>query len=288
MGQTTQTPRKRPDAEALTTEGSAHVPKKNKPTGSSPAPTTPGAKGDALQSSKERTNETGQARAPTPASRTQLPTPRASTAADTLTILAGGTISKDEYKEECQKAKAQRTRRDGSPANTSPAAPAADTPKKAKSLPSKPVKPVMSDERKGKANHKKGKANHKVKAANPKPTDSDNTTWSESFDSDQASVEPSVNQPPGKVEALSGERMVRPTERPLLTGTSLPPLRFSNLQSRLCRPTPAVLALQVFHAWALAICDGDALRADDWQGSEDARATDSSGLAATWLVQGYI
>ena len=47
---------------------------------------------------------------------------------------------------------------------------------------------------------------------------------------------------------------------------------------------PAVLALQVFHSWALAICDEDALRADSWQGSEDVRAADSSGLAATWLT----
>ena len=49
----------------------------------------------------------------------------------------------------------------------------------------------------------------------------------------------------------------------------------------------AVQALQVFHSWALAICDEDALRVDRWQGSEDVCAADSSDLAATWLVQGY-
>ena len=98
MGQSTPTPRKRREGEALPAEGPTHVPKKNKHTGGSPAPTTPGAKGEALQASKERTSETGKPRAPTPLSRTKLPTPRSSTAADALTILAaGGTISKAEY-----------------------------------------------------------------------------------------------------------------------------------------------------------------------------------------------
>ena len=43
----------------------------------------------------------------------------------------------------------------------------------------------------------------------------------------------------------------------------------------------------MFHSWALAICDEDALQVDRWQGFEDARATNLSGQAATWLVQGY-
>ena len=86
--------------------------------------------------------------------------------------------------------------------------------------PPKPIKPVKSDERKGiKANHKKGKPNHKAKAATLKPTDYDDTTWSESYDpSVQASVEPIVDHPPGEKEVLSGERTVRPP--------SLPPSRF--------------------------------------------------------------
>ena len=132
MGQTTPSPRKRSEEEALTAEGPTHPVKKKKHTGGSPAPTTPGPKGEALQPSKERTSETGKPRAPTPVSRSKLSTPRSSTAADALTILAaGGTISKAEYKGECRKAKAKRTCRDVSPANTSPAAQAADTPKKA-------------------------------------------------------------------------------------------------------------------------------------------------------------
>ena len=133
------------------------------------------------------------------------------------------------YKGECQKSKAERTRRDVSPANPSPAAQAADTPKKA--TPPKPVKPVKSDERKGiKANHKKGKPNHKAKAATLKPTDYDDTTWSESYDpSVQASVEPIVDHPPGEKEVLSGERTVRPP--------SLPPSRFSTVPTDVLYPS---------------------------------------------------
>ena len=52
-------------------------------------------------------------------------------------------------------------------------------------------------------------------------------------------------------------------------------------------PVGKAKALQVFHSWALAICDEDALQVDRWQGFEDARATNLSGQAATWLVQGY-
>ena len=134
------------------------------------------------------------------------------------------------YKGECQKSKAERTRRDVSPANPSPAAQAADTPK-----PPKPNKPFKSDERKGKgkgkAIHKQGKPNLKAKAADPKPSDSDATTWSGSLDSDsnQASDEPLVNHPPGEEEALSGERKVRPP--------SLSPSRFSAVPTDVLYPS---------------------------------------------------
>ena len=230
MGQPSPPQRKRPEEEALTTEGPTHPVKKKKHTGGSPAPTTPGQTGEALQPSKERTSGTGKPRAPTPASRSKLSTPRSSTAADALTILAAGeTISKAAYLEEIQKAKSERTRRDDSPANPNPAAQAADTPE-----PPKPNKPPKSVERKGKGKGKtiqtQGKPNRKAKASTLEPTDLDDTPWSESYDpSAQASVEPVVDHPPEEKEVLSGERTVRPP--------SLPPSRFSNLQSRLRRPT---------------------------------------------------
>ena len=214
LGPTSQSPRTRPDGEVLTTEDSTQVPKKIKPTGSSPGLTTPDGKGGA---SKERAHEPGQARASsTPAFRPPKATPpgaQTSTAADTLASLAEGAMSLGGYQEECKAAKAKRSRRgpvDHPPAKPSPAAAAPDKPKKSKSS----SKPVETDKLKGKAINKK---KTKGKAVTAQPSDSDADTWDESPDSDEKAT---VDQPPVKVTALSGVRKVRP---------SLSPPRFSNL-----------------------------------------------------------
>ena len=227
MGKTTDSPRKRREEDGLSAEGDSHSGKKKKRTGGPPASTPPGQTGEVLQQpSKERTG-TGKPRAPTPASRSKS-TPRSSAAADGLTILAAGeTISKAAYREECQKAKAARSRRadspaDPNPADPNPAAKAADTSDPPK--PDKPLKPPNSVERKGKGKdktiQKQGKPNRKEKASTLEQTDHDGTPWSETHDpSSQDPVEPVVNHPPEEKEVLSGGRTVRPP--------SLSPLRFS-------------------------------------------------------------
>ena len=208
MRPTPQAPRKRPDEEALTTEDPKQVPKRTKTAGISPGLTTPGAKGAA---SKKRSHEPGQHRGyPTPASRPQKASPTGaltSTAAVTLANLAEGAMSLKDYHEECKVAKAKRSRRgpdDHPPAKPSPAAAAADKPKRSKP----PSKPVEAEKRKGKMNKKKGKA-----APAPTPPDSDvDSAEDESLDDSDGEDDPVpiVDQPPEKVEALSGERQVRP------------------------------------------------------------------------------